>query len=156
MKIPSAICVFAHLSRHQLEFCSILLPVPHFSLLFHPLLFFLFFFWPLSRCTAIWKYSWKQGESWKLLYAVKYFSGISHVDPFTAGSITLELSHFRRKILLRRSRESCRIWRYVSASSSLWSCLLSHCRANSLRSWRQRKSLSRLSKQKACVTTLIN
>lgn len=101
----NSICnMFAHLSRHQLEFCSILLLVPHFSLLF-----FLFFFLPLPRCTAISKYSWKQEESWKLLYAVKYFSGISHVDPFTAGSITLELSHFRRKILPRRSRESCRI-----------------------------------------------
>jgi len=39
-------------------------------------------------------------EQEKLLYAVKYFSEISHVDPFTAGSISLELSHFRRKISL--------------------------------------------------------
>jgi len=39
-------------------------------------------------------------EQEKLLYAVKYFFKISHVDPFTAGSISLELSHFRRKISL--------------------------------------------------------
>lgn len=53
-----------------------------------------------SPCTAIGKYSWKQEENGapKLLYAVKYFPGISHVDPFTAGSISLELWHFPRKI----------------------------------------------------------
>jgi len=59
-----------------------------------------------------------------VLYAVKYFSGISHVDPFTAASISLELSHFRSEISLRRSREFYRIWRYVSASSTLWNRII--------------------------------
>lgn len=60
-------------------------------------------------CTAIEKniHGWQE-ERWrgeKLLYAVKYFRGISTFDPFTAGSMSPELSHFRRKI-----SSLCRFW----------------------------------------------
>lgn len=90
--------MFAH-SFQRLTFYSLLLLVLYFSLLL-PFFFFFFFFLlflhlvPLSENI----HGSKKKREEELLYAVKYFSGISHVDPFTAGSISLELWHFRRKI----------------------------------------------------------
>lgn len=65
--------------------------------LFLFLLFFFFLYFHLVLLSENIHGSKRRREE-ELLYAVKYFSGISHVDPFTAGSISLELWHFRRKI----------------------------------------------------------
>lgn len=92
--------MFAHSFYRRLTFYSLLLLVLYFSFLLVPFSFFpyfsLFLFYLVLLSENI--HGSKKSREEELLYAVKYFSGISHVDPFTASSISLELWYFRRKI----------------------------------------------------------